>query len=420
MTTRALLSTTAALLFAAPLAAAPPDGVADGTAQAGWGAWYGCWVPMDGEAPADQFVCMLPGTDELSVRIATIEDGAIVNESVLHADGQVRPVDESGCTGSESAWFSNDGRRVFTRAELDCDGVRRVSTGVIGMLSEIEWMDAQSVTIAGQPAARTVRYRALPREAMSEVVQAQLPAGRAMAQEAARLDAAAPLDIDAVAEAAQAIDATALEALLGARQQGFGLNAKALAQLEERGVAPSTIDVMVALSYPSHFVVEERSSAGYAAAQSQWGVAGSMFDDPCYDPFYGYDRFRTGCSTIGYNRYYSRYGRYGYSPYGYDRYGWGWYGSGPIVIIQPTDPGQMEPRGGSMIKGRGYTAGERPSTGRAQPRSGTASRPESSAGASRPATTTSRPTTTTTSKPTTTSTSTGRTAKPKPGGGGDN
>jgi hypothetical protein len=411
MRTRELLTTAAALLIVVSPATAAPAGDA---AQPDWSAWLGCWELMDGDAPAGQLVCMLPGADGWSVRIATVEDGAITDETLLHADGVARQVDEGGCTGTETAYFSRDERRVYTRAELDCRGVQRVSTGVLALISEVEWLDAQAMTVAGQSSVRTVRYRAVPRAAVPPAIAAALPSEQRLALEAARLDASAPLDVEDVIEAAGIIGAPALEALLGARQQGFSLDARRLAMLAERGVAPSTIDVMVALSYPSRFAVQERrdAGAGYGAAGVDRG--GHVWDE-CRDPLLTSRRYRSACYGLGYGGMfgYDRYGysRYGYSPWGYDRYGWQ-YGSGPIIIVHPGT-GEPTSRGGTVEKGRGFMGGERPSTGRAaQPRS--ADRPQSSTGTSSG----SKPASASTPTTSTGTSSTGRTAKPRTGGGG--
>lgn len=413
---REQVSGTAALILAAvamavtPLAGAAAPGDA-APVQPGWDAWLGCWEQIGPEATGEQLVCVLPGADARSVRITTVEDGAITDETVLRADGVARPVVEGGCTGSETAFFSRDQRRVFTRAELDCRAVQRVSTGVLALVSEFEWVDAQAVTVAGHSAARTLRYRAVPRSATPPAIAALLPAEQRLATEAARLDAAALLGIAEVVEAAGVVAAPAVEALLGARQQGFALDARGITQLAESGVAASTIDVMIALSFPTRFAVQERDpDAAYTAALER----DDRLRDECRNPVLS-RRYSATCYGYGYGSsiYYDRYGygRYGYSPWGYDRYGWH-YGSSPIIIVQPQQP-TAAPSGGSVVKGRGFRRGDEPGRGQAQPRSqpqpssSTSARGSSSSGASA-------------SSPSTSSgSSTGRTARPRSGGGGD-
>jgi hypothetical protein len=410
MTTRLLIPFAAALV-AIPVqaSAAPPAGL-----LGDWTAWHGCWRALDSADGAAPLVCVLPGEDATSVRIATIEDGQIVDEAVVRADGVSRPIEEGGCAGSESAFFSADGRRIFTRAELACSGLGRVSTGVLAIVSESEWVDAQALTVNGQHAARTIRYRAAEASEVPEWVASELPQDQRLALETVRLDAATPLNVDAVVEASRHVAAPVVEALLAERQHGFTLSAATLVQLEEQGVPTSTIDVMVALSYPGKFAVapQRERGADFDQERPEQNAARAYVED-CYDPYWSSRRY--GCYSSRYGYGYNRGGMYGYgySPYGYDPYGWN-YGTRPIVVIIPQGDG--EPRsGGSVVKGRGYTRSGT-SRGTAKPRGssepGSSSTPVRATGST---TTTTRAATprssTSTSKPT-------RTAKPR-GGGND-
>lgn len=359
MKTRIWIPIAAALLVAPTQSSAAPA-----PAQTGdWTAWYGCWRPVDTTNGAAPLICVLPGDGPTAVRMATVENGEITDETIVRADGVARPLEEGGCTGSESAFFSADGRRIFTRAELACGGLGRVSTGVLAMVSEAEWVDAQALTVNGQHAARTIRYRAADASELPTWLATVLPQGRDLAQETARLDAAMPLDVDAVVEASKHVAAPALEAMLAARQHGFGLDAKKLVQLRDRGVPASTIDVMVALSYPAKFAVAPpQYDAQHGVSDLERENAAGCYDRyGSYDPYGSYDRYgseRRDCyssrygNSYGYGAYRNRYG-YGYDPYGYDPYGWN-FGSRPVVVIVRSDEG--EPRtGGAVVKGRGYT-----------------------------------------------------------------
>jgi hypothetical protein len=385
------------------------------SAASGWAAWHGCWRPAGEEVPTVALVCIAPGETPSTIRVIAFDGVAIVEESAVHADGQPRPVNEGGCTGTETAAWSQDGRRVFTRAELDCAGVRRVSTGVIALIAENEWIDAQAVTVADQHATRAVRYRSVRPENVPAAL-AHLVPERQLALEAARIATSRPLDVDAVVEASGRVAEPALEALLAARQHGFGLNARTLLDLEQRGVAASVIDMMIALSYPRTFAVQEQPRTE-SMDRGQWTSASRRaLGERCRDAWYR-DRNRMECDSFyasGYSPYgYSPYGfnRYGYSPYGYDNYGWH-YGRGPIVVIvRPEDSA----RGGDVVPGRGYTRGNAEPSGRtARPRDGGSAQPNS-AGSSSGANAT---------QPSTNSgTSTGRQAVPRPnndGGGNGN
>jgi hypothetical protein len=394
---------------------AAPQSVAHSDGSGGWAAWIGCWRPTDEDAPLNALVCVVPGETAGSVRMLSLEDGAVVDESVVHADGRPRGIEEGGCTGTETASWSRDGRRVFMRGDLNCDGVQRVSTGVIAMIAENEWIDAQAVAIGEQHATRAIRYRAVPISQVPAVVAALLPADRQLVQQSARIHAAGPLDIEAVVEASGAVAAPALEALLAARQHGFSLNAARLAELERRGVPVAVIDMMVALSHPEVFAVQQRQREP-AAGQDAWGRAGiGMRYSECADPRFA--RMRVDCDPFyayGSSRYGYGYGsRFGYSPWGYDRYGWH-YGPTPVVVIvRPDDSGTST--GGEVVRGRGYTSGGAAGTGRsAQPRE---PRPAASGASQGGSATQPAATTGSSSSGTSSGTSTGRTAVPRGGGG---
>jgi hypothetical protein len=421
MRTRTLLAMAGLLVLAAPAGAhAAPVAATVGVPT--WDAWYGCWRPVGDDSMGAGIVCILPGADASAVRVVTVEDGAIAGETSLRADGVGRSADEGGCTGRESAYWSRDGQRIFVRTELDCNGVERISTGVLAMISDSEWIDAQALTVGDQHAARSIRYRAVRAENIPEVVATDLPAGRALARETARMRAAAPLDLDAVVEAAGAVAPPALEALLAAVQHGFDLDARTLVRLEREGVPPSVLDLMIALSHPRRFAVQEPT---YVMTEPgvAWGGASHArygYSMDCRDVFYSDLRYRPECAYMfRYNRLGYGYGsRYGYSPWGYDPYGWR-YGTGPVVVIVRPDP--SEDMSGTLVRGQGYTRGTGgQSTGTAQPRAGSG---RSSAGAAstpaRPAATSSGTSSGTSTTTTTSGTNTGRTARPRPAGGGE-
>jgi hypothetical protein len=377
-----------------------------------WTALLGCWTPdvsalPEGTPPPSHVICLLPGAGD-GVTIATIADGRIVSEQTVTADGSRRAVNDGGCSGFETASWSTDARRVFLESDLVCSGeIQRVSRGVLALVSSGSYVDVQSVSVEGEQATRTVRYVAMADDAVPAVVRARL-ASEPMAREAARMRAAAPLDYDDVAEATRVVGSAAVEGLLVARRAGFDLDARDLRALADAGVEETTIDVMVALSYPDHFEVEEEqprqprsmiAGGGFGGDDRTFGISRGS----CYDEF-GYSGWDSRYARCGYRSY--------YSPFGYDTYGWN-YGSRPIVIVQPGNG--EEPEKGAFVKGKGYTRkGE--STGSARPRPDPATPAVTRTTGSTGVKATSTPST---SKPANTGssgTSTGRTAKPRGGG----
>jgi hypothetical protein len=383
---------------------------------ASWQAWHGCWEASGEAVVAGHLLCVLPGSDASEVRLVTFAGGVLAGETRMRADGSARSVEEGGCTGTEQARWSADGRRIFVATRLDCDGRARVSRGVMAIISEEEWVDIQAATIFDQHLTRTLRYRHVPAGRAPESVRALLDDSRSLVRQTARMAAAAPLTIEDVVEATSQMPAAALQALLAARGTGFDLKGRTLLALADAGVAPEVIDVMVGLSYPSRFAVRQPVPVTTDAPR-RVGSADSCFDRWTGRIMYGFDcDFAYSLSA--------RQGWYGYSsPWAYNRYG-GWYGGGTtVIVVQPREPDAPRPQPGQMIRGSGYTRGTGSSTtGTAQPRSATSS---SGAGGSAPASATTGTSGSSTSTGTSSTgasgssgTATGRTAQPRTTGGG--
>ena len=61
---------------------------------------------------------------------------------LVRADGEPRASTREGCTGTEGARFSEDGRRIYLEADHDCEGVaRQRTTGVLTMRSTVHNQD---------------------------------------------------------------------------------------------------------------------------------------------------------------------------------------------------------------------------------------------------------------------------------------
>ena len=340
----------ATLGLALLLAAALPVGAADRTdTDPRWQAWYGCWLP-DGGGEA-HVLCVRPVDGDDAVRLVTYDDAGVIGEELVRADGQQRPVQREGCNGWESATFSDDGRRVYMRSELACEGdVRRSSSGLISMSSPTQWMDVQAVGVEGQNAVRVVRYRLAGAETLQSAGIEPVAQQNSLAANTARTAASAPLSVDAVIDASANVAPEAVEAWLVERNERLALNADALIEMADAGVPESVIDLAVAVSYPNTFAVDNQARDGEyrpdQVADEEW----ERPDHYAYPGYYGgnyWDPFR-----------YSRYGGYYYSPYGYGRYGWYPSYRPVVVVIQPDGDGVASPPG-RVVRGRGYTRGGR-------------------------------------------------------------
>lgn len=361
-----MLSTT--LLTVLALSAAPQ------AQDPHWYAFEGCWrvTPRSDAAPV---VCMTEMGGAL--QLATYVSGELKSDQRITADGSSRAISEGGCNGEETARWSADGARVFVRAKLSCGtGMERQTTSVLALTTPESLVEVRSLKVGDGTSVRTVRYEIMP---STEYPQGfRLASGRELARETARVHASAALDVEDVVEAGKLVDAAAVEAFLAARNSGFKLTAATLRQLAAAGVPRSTLDVMIAVSYPQAFRVAEADQQ--QERRAEWA-------SPYYDPFVANPYYRYDCYGLNYYsswgcdyRYGYGYSPYGYGPYGYSRYG-GWYGgywggNGVVIVPVDDDGNPLDGSRGGTVGGGGYTRGGQTTRGTARPRS----EPSSSSG----------------------------------------
>ena len=337
-----------------------------------WLPWLGCWrlVEEAGALPeaagdfsafADSvMVCVAPAAPPAAatdVVVTTLADGEQMLAETLSADGVEHPVDQSECRGRRRLAWSEDGARLFTRAELACsarDDARRLSA--VGLMADSRTWLALELVEAGERAAVTVkRYRRTGDvTTLSAAGPTLTPDLLARARTAASRTGDAELSIDAVIEAAAALDPAVLEALLVETGTMFDLDGRTLIRLDDGDVPGDIIDMLVALSFPDNFSVRRSASGGGGGFLGSWGGYG-------YDAWYPYY-----AAPFGYY--------YGWSPYR-SLYGWGdyyyvnpgYYGRPGAVISDAPDVSQ-----GRVYEGYGYTRVARPRDDgggrRAQPR----------------------------------------------------
>lgn len=341
------------------------------TAAAGetpWRAWIGCWEPVTPDnviATADAKalrVCVVPGSSPSVVEVLNVASGKVTQRTRVDASGARAQIGREGCTGVESARWSDDRLRVYLTAELTCDGVQRTTSGILAFAPTGEWLDVQGVTTGRNSGVHATRYRpALDLTGIPAEVAAMIPSAP-LAVSTARGAAAGPVQPQDVADAVRHVSAPVVEAWLLERGQGFKLSARELVALADGGVPGSVTDLMVALSFPKTFAVN-RGSREADLLRPRAGSEGNVVAGrtiPVMIDRYGYSPFGWGPYSpyygYGYGyRYGSRYG--GYDPFGYPYGGYGY--GGPIIItrVDETSGSGSRPR---VVNGRGYTEG-RPS-----------------------------------------------------------
>lgn len=329
-----------------------------------WEPFLGCWtLAADNlrprEAPEDAAgraarrpstvidgaprVCVTRTADgarfETTVGPQTAVDQTIVANAAAH------PVDDGQCSGTQRSEWSKNGLRLYSSAEIRCQGdagVRKVS-GLSLIAPNGDWLDIQAVTIGDRETVRVKRYyRAAdsPRTGPPDVARSRLT-------------------LDEVKEAASRVSSGALEAALIETLAGFDLTSKKVLDLAAAGVPERVIDLMVALSYPDKFVVQRLAQVS-PSGQSTFARDPFMIG-PFATPFF-YDGYYYGSP-------------YFYEPFGYR--GYSFLGYGPTFVVQGGGGGS--PNGsatgaGRVVNGLGYT--------RVTPRPDSASGPITPANAS--------------------------------------
>jgi hypothetical protein len=347
----------ASVLAAAPAAAQAPD--------ARWNDWVGCWdLIADGNVarlpPAEDAaggvtgpirpggsrsarVCVSPNRGGAELR-TLVGDEQVLTQTIV-ADGADHQVNDGGCAGTQRARWSEDGRRLFTRAQVTCDGQpARTVTGLALIAPDGEWVDVQAVTIGGTDSVRVRRYRA-PADRRQKGVPA----------------AAVRLQVDDVKEAAKYVSPRAIEAALMETSSRFPMSSKLLMDLDKAGVDDRVIDLMVALSFPRSFAVrpsgpDDRLTPLPPFFPGAADFVDASFDYPFYWPYYSnyyYSPYYFSPFGYSYLRYYPQFAGPGYAlvPGG----GFGGGGSG--------GDDNLPPRNGRAVRGSGYTQVDRRDTG---------------------------------------------------------
>ena len=354
-----------------------------------WRAWLGCWAAIvdssRGMSPSSRVVCVAPTDDANIVDVSAFSDGQVLSRDRIDASGRPHVVDVNNCTGTETAHWSDDQRRVYLRSSVICDGIPRQMTAVLAVNQRGEWLDVRNTTIGTESNVRVARYRdvGIPDGVPSDITHPLIE--HRMSTLSARIATGAPMGIAAIVEASHFLDASTLEAFTRESGQRFATDARTLTELADAGVPARVTDAMIEASNRTVFT-GDRDEAVYRRLPRSCGIygcyGGSASDAwdqgtgqriyvtvyPAYDPWgFGYWPF---------GRYYARgllgYAPYGYAPYGGAPYGYGggWYGFGdnyrgrsvtgyyrPPVIVLHANQGGTESRGRSE-RGRGYSPGE--------------------------------------------------------------
>jgi hypothetical protein len=347
MTTMALR----AFVFALGLAAVPASSLAQTTAvDPRWAPYLGCWQlqreslgsaiadmaavaarrARATEAREDVMICVTPAQEANAVSQQTVLNGESVLDEIVAADGTARTGEDGSCRSTRQAEWSASGRQLFTRGTVSCQGQpERIITGLSLVMSGPTWVDVQMAEVRGNRSVRVRRY-GLSREQ----------------RRVARTDGVALMErwtTDEVKDAARRTAPEVLQAALIEVGAKLPLNARRLVELDEAGVPGHVIDVMVALSFPEKFIIDEPGGSTYGGGYGGYagGFGGTL------DPW-------LVSSELA---WLSLYSPFGYQYYGYydPRYGPGW--GNWVGVVPPVGGGAVTPDdvNGRVVNGLGYT-----------------------------------------------------------------
>lgn len=385
----ALALATPALASTAAAQAATPD--------ARWQGWLGCWQPVTATS-ADSYsawmdqrardagaptLCIVPSNTASAVDFVTVApDGKVTAREALDASGQTLARERDGCSGTESADWSPDARRIYVGSTYTCpNGLARKSSGMLTMSGNGELVDIQEMAVGGSKSVRVARYRTVAAPAGFAIDSSVVPNAGSLPVSTARAALAGALTGADIADAVHSVDTLVVEAWLVERGDRFQVSAGRLAALADAGVPGRITDLMVALAYPKVFALDQ--SLRVATTIPRGSTVYATLPPP--DPFGyrgGYGGFPLGYGPLGYSPFlYSPYAYDGYNRYSYGAYGYGGYGGYGGYVYQPPVVIIRNPGGGSghthgrVVNGQGYTRG-----GSSSGSAGMASNPRSASG----------------------------------------
>jgi hypothetical protein len=354
------LTLTAGSAFAQTPAPAPQPATPAVQVDARFAAWLGCWRLDDDLAGTGARMCITP--EKGGVRLQTLVGTQRGIDEVVIPDATARPIADVECKGTEQAEWSSDGARVFRTTNVTCGKeAPRTVKSVAFMAPGPSWIYVQHVSgAAANTAVRVQRYRRAANQQLADGSKAQQPDASLTMRTTPEMTR---WSIDDVIEASGKLPAEVVQAALSEVHHGFDMNKRTLVALDEGGVKPEVIDLMVALTYPKRFVVERRGGGSAPTGI----LTGNGWFDPmlspmlmsgmadCFSPFgYGYRSYYSMCGNMGY------YSPFAYDYYGYNRYygygGYGGYGGWIDIGAVPPATGILPAQAdGRVISGRGFT-----------------------------------------------------------------
>lgn len=360
-----------------------------------WQGWIGCWSASPSRVrevgpEAPRIVCVTPTSEPDAVDVSAISEGKVVSQNRIDATGATHDVTAPGCTGTESARWSGDGRRVFLKSHVTCDGLPTDMNAILAITRTGEWIDVRRVAAGGGSDVRVARYHdvGVPSVVPNEIASAFDRRNDILFHDA-RAMAGSTFSGKAIIEASHAVDAAVVESWIQEAGQTFPIDARSLNELADAGVPTRVTDAMIAVTRPTE--VSSHHVYMYPYSPYGWNSVGTSYSGGNYGPYanygpYGYNSadawdqgnrsrltiniyeydpwgwsafpfgYRFGAPAFGYGLRYGNGGRFG-DGVGLG-YGWGYesrrYGTSgsrvgyyypPVVVLHNDATGGARPRG---------------------------------------------------------------------------
>jgi len=329
-------------ILAVVIVLAPQAAAADTDAR--WLPWLGCWQSATERAVSpDARVCFVPSSTDLVERIAILDPStAPPSGQPLNADGVDHPIVDPECKGSLILEWSADGHRYYASSDRSCiDEVAARTSGISVLLPGPAWVEVEVAETSGRETVRVRRYRRVSVPAsLSERLPAEL---------VARADAAANslstmrLTVAQIVDASSRVNSHAIEAMILESNAPFLLTAQGLKTLSKARVDENVIDLMIAVSYPDHFRVDQPQASG-AAGSGGYGTMWDVWPAACSSPYF-FDPVFCFSSAEYMSSAFFAFERPYYVP--------------PSVIVTPQPPIQPVPNppaaAARAVNNRGYT-----------------------------------------------------------------
>ena len=326
-----------------------------------WQGWIGCWSASPARVreagpEAPRIVCVTPTSEPDAVDVLAIAEGKVVSQNRIDASGASHDVTAPGCTGTESARWSGDGRRVFLTSHVTCEGLPTEMNAILAITRTGEWIDVRRVAAGGGSDVRIARYHdvGVPTVVPGDVASAFDRRNDVLFHDA-RVIAGSTFSGKAIIEASHAVDAAVVESWVHEAGQTYPIDARSLNELADAGVPTRVTDAMIAVTRPTE--VANHHVYMYPYSPYGWNGVGTSYSGGNYGPYANYGPYGSGSADAWDQGSRSRLtiNIYEYDPWGWSAFPFGYrFGAPPFGYGPRYGNGSRFGDGSGLGYGWGY------------------------------------------------------------------